>query len=77
MSPAHRGQHLDAFCKVAYKGHDGHFLHQPLDLAELHHEPVFVGQVLDGFPFPLVEPQHFHFVLGGQEPHEAFHEIHW
>lgn len=38
----HRSQHLKAFSKVPNEGHDSHLLHEPLDLTELHHEPVFV-----------------------------------
>lgn len=71
----HRSQHLNAFCEVPDEGHNGHLLQEPLDFTELHHEPVFVRQVLHGLPLPLVEPEHFHLILSWQEPHQTFHKV--
>lgn len=71
----HRSQHLNAFSKVPDEGHDGHLLHEPLNLTELHHKPVFIRQVLQGLPFPLIEPEHFHLILSWQEPHQTFYKV--
>ena len=71
----HRSQHLNAFSKVPDEGHDGHLLHEPLNFTELHHEPVFIRQVFQGLPFPLIEPKHFYLILSWQEPHQTFYKV--
>lgn len=71
----HRSQHLNALCEVPNEGHDGHLLHEPLDLAELHHEAVLIRQALQGLPLPLVETEHFDLILSWQEPHQTLNKV--
>lgn len=72
----HRREHLDALAEVSDKGHDGHLLHEPLDLTELHHEAILVRQAFQRLALLFKLPQHLDLVLRGLEAHQALHEIH-
>lgn len=73
---SYRRQHLHALTEVANERHDGHLLHEALDLAELHHEAVLVRQALQWLALLLELPQDFDLVLCGLEAHQALHEVH-
>lgn len=73
---AHRREHQHAFAEVADEGHDSHLLHEPFDLAELHHEPVLIGQTFHRLALFLKLPQDFDLILRGLEAHQALHKIH-
>lgn len=72
----HRREHLDALAEVSDEGHDGHLLHEPLDLTELHHEAILVRQAFQRLALLFKLPQHLDLVLRGLEAHQALHEIH-
>lgn len=72
----YRCEHLHAFCEVADEGHDGHFLHEPLDLAELHHEAVFIRQALKRLALLLKLSQDFDLILCRLEAHQALNKVH-
>ena len=73
---SHRREHLYALTEVADERHDGHLLHEPLDLTELHHEAVLVRQALHRLALLLELPQDFNLVLRGLEAHQTLHEVH-
>lgn len=74
---SHRREHLDALAEVADEGHDGHLLHEALDLTELHHEAVLIRQALQRLALLLELPQDLDLVLGGLKAHQTLHEVHW
>lgn len=73
---SHRREHLHTLTEVADERHDGHLLHEALDLAELHHKAVLVRQAVQRLALLLELPQDFDLVLGGLEAHQALHEVH-
>lgn len=77
MSQTHRREHLNALTEVADEGHDGHLLHEPFDLTELHHEAVLVRQAFQRLALLFELPQDFDLVLCGLEAHQTLHKVHW
>lgn len=72
----YRSEHLNALGEIPQECHDGHLLHETLDLAELDHEAILICQVLQRSAFLLVLTQNFQLRFRWNEPHQTLHEIH-